>query len=53
LLRTIDQTLQEVQRTAQFSTYERLFSIWHAVHIPFLGMLVLTAVVHVVVVHFY
>lgn len=53
LLGTIDRTLQEVQRTAQFSTYERLFSIWHAVHIPFLGMLVLTAVVHVVVVHFY
>ena len=53
LLGTIDRTLQEVQRTAQFSTYERLFSIWHAVHIPFLGMLVLTAVVHVVAVHFY
>jgi hypothetical protein len=53
LLDTIDRTLREVQRTAQFSTYERLFSIWHAVHIPFLGMLILTAVVHVVAVHFY
>jgi hypothetical protein len=45
--------LREAQRAAQFSTYERLFSIWHAVHIPFIGMLALTAVVHVVVVHFY
>ena len=53
LLKSIDVTLREVQRAAQFSTYERLFSIWHAVHIPFLSMLVLTAVTHVVVVHFY
>ena len=53
LMQSIDVTLREVQRTAQFSTYERLFSIWHAVHIPFLAMLVLTAVIHVVAVHFY
>jgi hypothetical protein len=53
LLHSIDVTLREAQRTAQFSTYERLFSIWHAVHIPFIGMLALTAVVHVVAVHFY
>jgi hypothetical protein len=53
LLDRIDATLRVVQRTAQFTTYERLFSIWHAVHIPFLAMLVLTAVIHVVAVHFY
>ena len=53
LMHGINVTLREVQRTAQFSTYERLFSIWHAVHIPFLAMLVLTAVIHVVAVHFY
>ena len=53
LIGSIDATLREVQRTAQFTTYERLFSIWHAVHIPFLAMLILTAVIHVVAVHFY
>jgi hypothetical protein len=52
LLRT-EHLLDAVQRTAQFSTYERLFSLWHVVHIPFLGMLVITAVVHVVAVHLY
>lgn len=53
LLKTIDRTLRAAQRTAQFSTYERLFALWHVVHIPFLGMLVLTAIVHVVAVHVY
>lgn len=53
LLRTIDDTLQAVQRRAQFSTYERLFSLWHVIHIPFLCMLVITALVHVVAVHIY
>ncbi len=53
VLKTIDRLLDAVQRTAQFSTYERLFSLWHVVHIPFLGMLVVTAGVHVVAVHFY
>ena len=53
LSRTIDNTLQAIQRTAQFSNYERLFSLWHVVHIPFLFLLVVTAIVHVVAVHAY
>jgi hypothetical protein len=53
LLQTIDNTLQAAQRRAQFSTYERLFSLWHVIHIPFLFMLMLTAIVHVVAVHAY
>lgn len=50
---TIDETLKAVQRTAQFSTYDRLFSLWHVIHVPFLVMLVVTAIVHVVAVHAY
>ncbi len=53
LLLNIDEALKAVQTTAQFSTYERLFAQWHAVHIPFLFMLVITAIVHVVAVHAY
>jgi hypothetical protein len=53
LLLNIDAALRAAQTTAQFSTYERLFSLWHTVHIPFLVMLVLTALVHVVAVHAY
>lgn len=53
LLLNIDATLRAAQTTAQFSTYERLFSQWHTVHVPFLFMLLLTALVHVVAVHAY
>jgi len=53
LARSMDDTLKAMQRTAQFSTYEQLFSLWHVVHIPFLCMLVVTAIVHVVAVHAY
>ncbi|MBD5803518.1 hypothetical protein AZOA_29580 [Azoarcus sp. Aa7] len=53
LLRTADAALIAAQRTAQFATYERLFSLWHVVHIPFLYLLILTSVVHVVAVHAY
>jgi hypothetical protein len=53
LLKNIDATLRVAQQTAQFSTYERLFSLWHVVHVPFLCMLVITAIIHVVAVHVY
>ena len=53
LIRHVSATLRAAQRYAQFSMYERLFSLWHVVHIPFLCMLVLTALVHVVAVHAY
>lgn len=53
LARNMDDALKAMQRTAQFSTYEKLFSLWHVVHIPFLCMLVVTAIVHVVAVHAY
>lgn len=51
--RTVASTLAAAQRAAQFSAYEKLFALWHVVHIPFLCMLVVTAIVHVVAVHAY
>lgn len=45
--------LQGVQRVAQFHTYERLFSLWHVLHVPFVYMMVLSAIAHVVAVHMY
>jgi hypothetical protein len=43
-------TLKEI---AQFSTYERLFSLWHIFHVPLVYMLVFSAVWHVIAVHMY
>jgi hypothetical protein len=40
-------------KEVQFGAYERLFSLWHALHIPLFIMLVLTGVMHVVAVHKY
>jgi hypothetical protein len=45
--------LNSVVRVAQFTAYERLFSLWHVAHIPFVYLLVLSAIVHVVAVHAY
>jgi hypothetical protein len=45
--------LNSVVRVAQYTAYERLFSLWHVAHIPFVYLLVASAVVHVIAVHAY
>lgn len=40
-------------RVAQFSFYERLFSLWHIFHLPIFLMMVLSALMHVLAVHMY
>ncbi|MEJ8838609.1 hypothetical protein [Ramlibacter sp. AN1133] len=45
--------LAAVVSVAGFTACERLFSLWHVAHIPFVYMLVLSAAVHVVAVHAY
>ena len=45
--------LEAARHTAQFSAYERLFSLWHILHVPFVFMLVISGVVHVIAVHMY
>jgi hypothetical protein len=45
--------LTAVVRVAQYTAYARLFSFWHVAHIPFVYLLILSAVVHVVAVHAY
>lgn len=49
----IDAYLVAVRHTAQFTAYERLFSLWHILHVPFVFMLVISGVVHVIAVHMY
>lgn len=45
--------LRAVRDTAQFHTYERLFSWWHIFHIPLVYMMVFSAIYHVYAVHAY
>ena len=45
--------LYQVRRVAEFTAYDRLFSLWHKLHFPFFIVLLVTVIVHVAVVHFY
>jgi len=49
----INTYVNTVRDLAQFGTYEKLFSLWHIFHVPFVYMLVFSAVWHVIAVHMY
>lgn len=49
----VKEHLKRVRRVAKFAAYERLFSLWHKVHLPFFYLLLVTAIVHVIAVHVY
>lgn len=42
-----------LSKISQLSTYHRLFSLWHILHMPLFILLVITGIVHVVAVHMY
>lgn len=41
------------RRVAELATYERLFALWHLLHLPLFFMLLVAGIVHVVAVHLY
>lgn len=45
--------LDTLRRIAGFTFFERLFSLWHVLHMPIFFMLVITGLIHVYAVHFY
>jgi hypothetical protein len=49
----VESYLGIVVDVTQFHTYERMFSLWHVLHVPLVYGLVLTSVIHVVAVHMY
>jgi hypothetical protein len=49
----ISNYLSAVCMTSQFATWERLFSLWHVIHVPFLYLMVITSIAHVFAVHMY
>lgn len=53
LRRQSERHVRHVKEVAQFSAWERLFALWHVLHIPFLYVMVICAVIHVVAVHIY
>lgn len=49
----VERYIDVVRTTVEFAEWERLFSLWHVVHIPFVYLLVICGVIHVVAVHMY
>lgn len=42
-----------LRKTAAFRVYERLFSLWHILHLPLFFMMIITAIIHIFAVHLY
>lgn len=53
LAEMLDRYLRLGQRVAQFDSARRLFALWHVLHVPFVYLMVLCAIVHVIAVHVY
>jgi hypothetical protein len=51
--RHVDNYIECIRRMASFSFFDRMFSLWHAFHMPVFFMLVITGTVHVWAVHNY
>jgi hypothetical protein len=49
----IDRRLQATRQVVEFEAYERLFSLWHVLHLPLFFILLIAGIVHVVAVHVY
>lgn len=51
--RVIREYAASVLRIAQLAAYTRMFSLWHVLHVPFVFIMTICALVHVVAVHAY
>jgi hypothetical protein len=51
--RYVERRLYSARRMAEFASCERLFALWHVLHMPLFFMLVIAGIVHVVAVHVY
>jgi hypothetical protein len=51
--RYIARRLQATRQVAEFEAYERLFSLWHVLHLPLFFILLIAGVIHVIAVHVY
>ncbi len=53
LAAALDEYFGAVRQAGALAVFERLFALWHVLHVPLFVMLVLTAVMHIVAVHLY
>ena len=51
--RALSDYVAAVRQVAEFSVYERIFSLWHAFHLPLCFLLFAATIVHVIAAHLY
>jgi len=51
--RALSDYVAAVRQVAEFSVYERVFSLWHAFHLPLCFLLFAATIVHVIAAHLY
>ena len=49
----LQQEVVILKKISQLSFFNQMFSLWHLLHLPIFLMLVITAILHVIVVHMY
>lgn len=49
----ITRYLKEAERVAEFTVYERLFSLWHILHIPLIFLLAASTIFHIIAIYMY
>ena len=49
----VDRRLRAARKVGAFQAYERLFALWHVLHLPLFFMLIIAGIVHVIAVHVY
>lgn len=56
-MRSVENHLLEyfaaVRKAAQFAFFERLFSLWHLLHLPMFFFLISATIIHIIAVHLY
>lgn len=51
--RYLQEHLAQVRQVSRFNAFERLFALWHLVHVPFFFMMIFSGLFHVFAVHLY
>lgn len=49
----VDGRLSATRKVASFQAYERLFSVWHTLHVPLILIMLVAGIVHVIAVNVY
>ncbi|MCK4833268.1 MAG: pyridine nucleotide-disulfide oxidoreductase [Gammaproteobacteria bacterium] len=53
VIHSVNRYTLALRHAAAFKLYERLFSLWHILHLPLFIMMIITAIIHIFAVHMY